>query len=328
MPLSTLDRTPPPFFRQGPSALTRLMFFSALALFLMIADTRFALTQPLRALLATVLNPVERALRAPVDALSVGHHYVAGLEEAVRNEEAARRTLAAQSQRASRVEQLEQENERLRGLLELRQALTVRAQAAEVLYDAPDPYSRKVVIDRGARQGVVVASPVINEDGVLGQVTRVYPYSAEVTLLTDKEAAIPVLNTRTQVRSAAFGNTSGAGLELRFMAGNADVQVGDILATSGVDGIYPAGVPVARVTSIDRRVEAGFARIALLPLAQPDSVRHVLVLEPVGVQLPVRPGAPADGAGTPPAGTPAKGEKTPRSAAPARAAKPAVAASR
>jgi len=289
MPLGTLDRTPPPFFRQGPSALTRLMFFSALALFLMVADTRFKLTQPLRAVLATALNPVERALRAPVDGLSAVGDYAMGLQQALSSEAKARRELAEQAARSARVEQLLQENLRLRALLELRPGLTVRSQTAEVLYDAPDPYSRKVIIDRGTRQGVLVTAPVINEAGVLGQVTRVFPYSAEVTLLTDKDAAIPVLNTRTQVRSAAFGNSAGAGLELRFMAGNADVQVGDVLATSGVDGVYPSGIPVARVVSVDRRVDTGFARIALAPVAQPDAVRHVLVLEPLGVQMQPKP---------------------------------------
>lgn len=289
MPLGTLDRTPPPFFRQGPSAFTRMVFFSALALFLMVADTRFKVTQPLRALVATVLNPVERVLRTPVDAWELASDYLMGLQEARSAESRARLELAQQAERAAHVEQLQQENTRLRALLELRGALKVRSLTAEVLYDAPDPYSRKVIIDRGNRDGLVVASPVINEVGVLGQVTRVYPYSAEVTLLTDKEAAIPVLNARTQARSAAFGNSAGAGLELRFMAGNADVQVGDLLSTSGVDGIYPAGVPVAKVVSVDRRVDTGFARIALTPLAEPDSVRHVLVLEPVGVQMPPRP---------------------------------------
>lgn len=289
MALGTLDRTPPPFFRQGPSAFTRMMFFSALALFLMVADTRFKVTQPLRAVVATVLTPVERVLRAPVDAWGLASDYLMGLQEARSAESKARLELAQQAERAARVEQLQQENARLRALLDLRGALKVRSLTAEVLYDAPDPYSRKVIIDRGNRDGLVVASPVINEVGVLGQVTRVYPYSAEVTLLTDKEAAIPVLNARTQARSAAFGNSAGAGLELRFMAGNADVQVGDVLSTSGVDGIYPAGVPVAKVVSVDRRVDTGFARIALTPLAEPDSVRHVLVLEPVGVQMPPRP---------------------------------------
>ncbi len=289
MSLGTLDRSPPPFFRQGPSALTRLVFFSALAVFLMVADTRFELTQPVRAAVATVLNPVERVLRTPVDALAAAADYLSGLQQARESEAQARLQLVQQAERASRVEQLEQENMRLRNLLDLRPALQVRSQTAQVLYEAPDPFSRKAIIDRGSRDGLVLSSPVINEAGVLGQVTRVYPYSAEVTLLTDKEAAIPVLNNRTQARSVAFGNSTGAGLELRFMAGNADVQVGDVLATSGVDGVYPAGVQVARVVSVDRRVDTGFARIALLPLADADSARHVLVLEPVGLQMPPRP---------------------------------------
>ena len=132
-------------------------------------------------------------------------------------------------------------------------------------------------------------APVINETGLLGQVTRVFPLSAEVTLLTDRDAAVPVLNTRTQQRSAAFGGAGGGanpGLELRFMAGHADVQPGDLLATSGIDGVYPAGLPVARVVSVERRAESGFARIALVPAASPDGVRHVLVLEPTATQLP------------------------------------------
>jgi len=131
---------------------------------------------------------------------------------------------------------------------------------------------------------------------VLGQVTRVYPLSAEVTLLTDKDAAIPVLNTRSQARSAAFGSAAvpGGGMEMRFMAGNADVQVGDVLTTSGLDGVYPPGLPVARVASVDRKLDSGFARIVLLPAARPDGVRHVMVLEPVGLQLPARPEATAE----------------------------------
>jgi rod shape-determining protein MreC len=157
------------------------------------------------------------------------------------------------------------------------------------LYEATDPYSRKVFIDRGSAAGVLRGSPVINDQGVLGQVTRVYPLSAEVTLLADKDAAIPVLNPRTQARSAAFGAGDGHAMELRFMAGNADVQEGDLLLTSGVDGVYPPGLAVATVTKVDRKVESGFARISLTANAKPDGVRHVLVLDPVGAQMPSRP---------------------------------------
>ena len=293
MQLGTIDRTPPPFFRQGPSALTKLTFCSALALFLMVADTRFKLTQPLRAVLATALHPVQRTLLVPVQAWDGASDYFLGLQRAQANESAARRELARQAERSSRVEQLLIENARLRALLELRLSVNVRSQVAEVLYDAPDPFSRKVIIDRGATQGVFPGAPVISEAGVLGQVTRVYPLSSEVTLLTDKDAAIPVLNTRSQARSAAYGIGGGAGLELRFMAGNADVQVGDALVTSGVDGVYPSGVAVAKVLSVDRKLDSGFARILLTPAAAADGMRHVLVLEPVGLQLPPRPEADA-----------------------------------
>ncbi len=289
MAIGTIDRTPPPFFRQGPSALTKLILCSALALFLMVADNRFTLAAQLRAVLATALYYPQQALLVPVQALQGAGDYGLGLKHAITNEEAARRDLARQAERALRVEQLLAENARLRALLELRAGLAVRTQAAQVLFEAPDPYSRKVIIDRGATQGVLIASPVINESGVLGQVTRVYPLSSEVTLLTDQDAAMPVLNTRTQARSAVFGAAAGAGMEMRFMAGNADVQVGDLLTTSGVDGVYPPGLPVAKVVGVDRRLESGFARIRLTPIAQPDGVRHVIVIEPVGLQLPPRP---------------------------------------
>lgn len=292
MPLGTLDRTPPPFFRQGPSALTKLALFSALAVFLMAADVRLKLTQPLRAALATVLLPMSQALNVPVRLLGDAGQYSQGLKDAVAAEKAAREALAAQSARAARADQLATENNRLRALLELRPALTVKTMAAEVMYEAADPYSRKVFIDRGGNHGVALGAPVINEAGVLGQVTRLYPLSSEVTMLTDKDAAIPVLNGRTQARSAAFGGAEGGQMmELRFMAGNADVQPGDVLSTSGVDGVYPPGLPVATVAKVDRRVDSGFARILLKPAALGDGVRHVLVLQPMAAQLPERPPA-------------------------------------
>ncbi|MEP7057914.1 MAG: rod shape-determining protein MreC [Caldimonas sp.] len=296
MAIGTIDRTPPPFFRQGPSALTKLTFCSALAVLLMVADIRFKITQPARAVAAAMLHPLERALLFPIEVVRDGSDYMIGLRGALVREEVARSELARLSERAMRAEQLLQENVRLRALLELRPGLVVQSHAAQILYEAPDPYSRKVIIDSGSSDGIALASPVINEGGVLGQVTRVYLASSEVTLLIDKDAAIPVLNSRTLARSAAYGGTSalGSGMELRFMAGNADVQVGDTLTTSGVDGVYPPGLPVAKVAAVDRKEDSGFARILLAPLAKADGVRHVLVLDPVGAQMPERPEPAAD----------------------------------
>lgn len=293
MPLGTIDRTPPPFFRQGPSAITKLAFFAALAVFLMAADSRWRLVAPMRSALATVLLPVQQALAVPVALATQGASYLQGVKDAQAAESAARVLLARQSERAARVETLSAENARLRALLDLQPALQVKSIAAEVLYEAGDPYSRKLFINRGNRAGVVAGAPVINESGVLGQVTEVYPLSAVVTLLVDRDAAIPVLNTRSQQRGAAFGGAEGgSAMELRFMAGNADVQVGDLLATSGVDGVYPPGLMVARVSGVERRSDAGFARILLLPTASMDSLRHLLVLEPLALQMPPRPDLP------------------------------------
>jgi len=295
MPLGTLDRSPPPFFKQGPSALSKLMFFSALSLFLMVADTRFHITQPLRAVLATVLYPVQWLALQPVHAVKSGGEYFTSLNQAQSSSEEARKKLALQSLRASQVEQLTQENSRLRKLLGLREQLATPVMAAEVLYDAADPYTRKVILDKGMTQGVELGSPVVDESGVLGQVTRVHPLVSEVTLVVDRDLAIPVLNVRTGARSVAYGDPAlpGNGLELRFMGSNSDVQQGDMLTTSGVDGVYPPGLPVAKITRIERRAESAFAKIYCTPQALVSGARHVMVVKPVSDQIPPRPDADA-----------------------------------
>ena len=161
MPLETLDRSPPPFFKQGPSALSRLILLSALALFLMVADSRFHIVQPLRAVIATVLYPAQWLALQPVQWVQTGVGYLTELKTARATEEAARRKLAEQSQRAGQVEQLQLENNRLRELLALRERVQVPAVAAQVLYDTTDPYSRRVVIGKGQMQGIEPGSPVM-----------------------------------------------------------------------------------------------------------------------------------------------------------------------
>ena len=290
MPLGTLDRSPPPFFKQGPSALSKLILYSAMALFLMVADSRFQMAQPLRAVLATALYPVQWLALQPVRAgRAVGDYFITAQQAQKQSEDAANK-LAAQAARAGQVEQLSLENNRLRTLLDLREQLKVEGMAAEVLYDAADPYTRKVIISKGMTAGIALGSPVIDESGVLGQVTLVHPLVSEVTLIIDRDLAIPVLNVRTGVRSLAFGDaTGGGGLELRFMGSNTDVLQGDLLTTSGVDGVYPPGLPVARIDRIERRAESAFARIHCIPLALVSGVRHVVVLKPLSAQIQPRP---------------------------------------
>ena len=291
MPLGTLDRDPPPFFRQGPSALSKLAVCSALAFFLMVADARFKVMQPLRVVLAAVLYPAQWLALRPVLLYQNTTQYFSSLTAAQTAQQEVIKKHNLQSQRANQVEQLSLENTRLRKLLGLRERLQSPAVAAQVIYDAADPYSRKVIIDKGMADKIGLGSPVLDESGVLGQVTRVYPLVSEVTLITDRDHAIPVLNTRTGARGVAFGDVAlhVDAMELRFMAANADVTEGDLLTTSGVDGVYPPGLPVARIEKIERRVDAVFARIYCVPLALVSGAGHVVVLEPVAAQIPARP---------------------------------------
>lgn len=291
MPLGTLDRSPPPFFRQGPSALSKLVFFGVLAVLLMVADTRFGVIKPVRSVIATVIYPLQWVMLQPVIWTRDGGKYFDSLTTSQANEAAAQYRLGLQSQRAQQVEQLTQENARLRALLGLRDRVNAPALAAQILYDAADPFTRKVIIDKGALAAVQAGSPVLDELGVLGQVTRVYPLVSEVTLITDRNQAIPVLSARTGLRALAFGDdTPGNGsLELRFLDANVDLQAGDLLTTSGVDGVYPPGLQVARVDRIERGADSAFARVRCTPVAAIAGSLHVLVLQPLSGQILARP---------------------------------------
>ena len=290
MPLGTLDRNPPPFFKQGTSALTKLIIFSFVSMALMLADQRYNLVQPARWVLSIIIYPVQWvALRPQVAWYDLGDIFE-GKQDVLDNLQAAKAQLLTQSVRTSQLEQLELENRHLRELLELRQRMPTPSLAAEVLYEAGDPYTRKMVLDKGALNGVVQGSPVMDEQGILGQITRVHPLVSEITLVTDREHSIPVLNTRTNARGVAFGESGGAPLlELRYMATNADIEVDDVLTTSGVDGVYPPGIPVAKVVKVERRADSVFARILCESLARVQGARHVMVLAPV--KLPLEPPA-------------------------------------
>ena len=186
----------------------------------------------------------------------------------------------------------QQENARLRALLDARTRYATAAKTVEVLYTGRDPFAQKLFVDKGVDADIQAGEAVIDADGVVGQVTRVYPYMAEVTLVTDKDHAVPVQVQRSGVRSVLYGVGAGRPPELRFMAPSADIQVGDVLVTSGLDGTYPPGLAVARVATLERDTGQIFARIACTPLAGVDRSEHLLVLGRTAAAMP-RPEEPA-----------------------------------
>lgn len=286
MSLRTLRRDAPSSFKHSIPAGTRVLLFSALSVLLMLADVRLKLTEPVRQAVSAVLFPVQWAAMRPVEWFGVGQSYFEDLSDAQGMAVDARKQMTAMLLKVQEAERLRDENRQLRDLLELRPRLVVTTVAAEVMYETPDSYTRRVVLDKGQVAGVEAGSPVMDDLGVLGQVTRVQPFSSEVTLLSDRDQAIPVMVARTGARSVAYGDASNLrndGMELRFMSNDADVKEGDELVTSGVDGVYMAGLPVARVVRVERRAQSPFMRIYCEPVARLDGARHVMVLTPLNI---------------------------------------------
>ncbi|MDP2868223.1 rod shape-determining protein MreC [Methyloversatilis sp.] len=277
--------SPPPFFRRGPAPLVRLVVLVSAALTLIVVDHRLNYLELLRQGLSVVTTPLQVAAGMPVKGVRSAGEYFADLARLQAENDELRREQVALGTIRLRQEQLDLENTRLRALLDMRERVQVNAQVAEVIYAVRDPFSRRVVVDKGLTQGIEPGSPVVDDIGVIGQVTRVYPLNAEVTLISDKDQALPVQIARTGVRAVMFGAGSGT-LELRYLATDVDLREGDRIVTSGLDGVFAPGLPVARVKSVDRDGSGGFVRILCVPLAGVESHSTVLIMAPGKPVLP------------------------------------------
>ena len=284
-----MEYSPPPLFKQGAPARVKVTVFACISVVLLFLDARLHMLDLVRQGAGTVLYPLQMIALVPRDAsVSMGSYFstLSALQKEVRELKSQQVASAQQMQQA----QLQMaENAQLRKLMGAREHLPVKSMMSEILYDARDPATRKVVLDRGTRQGVALGLPVIDNAGVVGQVTRVFPFTSEVTLLTDREQAIPVQVLRNGLRSVAYGRGHSGVLDLRFMAPNADIVVGDVLITSGMDGVYPAGLAVAKVIQVESNAGGAFGRVVCQPLAGIDRNRQLLILMAAPDVLPRPP---------------------------------------
>jgi len=288
-----MEYGPPPLFNQGVSARARLAFFSFLAIALIVIDSRVRVLETLRIGVGVALYPVQQVLLVPSRTFdSVGDYFttLAALEH---ENERLKQEQLANAQALQQARELATENERLRKLLGTKTRLPNASLLAAVLYETRDRFARKIVLHAGTNEGVRPGSPVIDDLGVVGQVTRVFRDTSEVTLLTDKEQSIPVQILRNGLRGVAFGGADPGTLDLRFMASNADVVKDDVAITSGLDGVYPSGLAVARIERIERATTDQFARVVMTPLAGVESHKHLLVL--LTDPTPRMPAAPVTG---------------------------------
>jgi len=268
----------PSFFVRGPSSLARLIFFAALSFVLMVVDARLHYLGEVRQGFATLLHPLEVLASGPLHLYQRMSEYFTNQEALIRETRQLREQAMHQAVDLQRLPSLQSENEHLRQLLEAHQTLQQPSHLAEILHTGRDPFVQRIVVNIGSQQGVQAGQAVVDGLGVIGQVTRAYPFSSEVTLITDRELAVPVQVERNGLRAIVFGHGRDNTLDLPYLPVNVDIREGDKLVTSGIDGTYPIGLAVATVTRIERNLDSPFARIICTPTAGTDRHRQVLIL--------------------------------------------------
>jgi rod shape-determining protein MreC len=279
------------FFNRGPSPLARLVFFSVLSLLLMFIDVRYRYLESMRSALSIVILPIQRLATAPAGLWHITEDFfiTQNAQHSLKKEDDELRLLhQSDAAQLLQLRAVQAENEQLRKLAGLPIRNQFTTQIAEIIYAERDVFKRKVLINKGADADVQIGQVVMDDAGIVGQITRVYPLLSEVTLVTEKDHAVPVQVVRNGLRTILFGTGDTSELSLRFLPVSADIQNDDILVTSGIDGTYPAGIPVAKVARIERDAAFPFARVACLPVAGVDNHLHLLILSGLA-KLPDRP---------------------------------------
>jgi rod shape-determining protein MreC len=287
------------FFNRGPSPAARLVFFALLSLLLLFVDARYRYLESTRSALSVLIYPFQRLVAAPGALLGqVGDFFVLQSTLVRDNTEMHRQHTMDEAQ-LQQMQALQAENARLRKLLEVRERADYPMQLADIVYAGRDVFRRKLFLDKGSQANVQPGQVVMDDSGIVGQVTRVYPWLSEVTLVTDKDHAVPVQVLRNGLRTVVFGSGDTSELSVRYMPNSADIKKGDVLVTSGIDGTYPAGLPVAEISRVEHDSASPFAHILCNPLAGVDRQRQLLILSGLP-KLPGRPEASADSTGAKP----------------------------
>ena len=278
----------PAFFVRGANPFTRMVFFCALSLIFMAVDARLNYFSQIRQAFIAALHPFEMAANAPSDWYRDMQKYFSAHNQLVQENYQLKQQAFERQLMLQRLNTIQAENTHLRSLLKGNIPIQPKATLGEISHMGRDPFTHVVVVNRGSQHNIKPGLAVVDDKGVVGQVTRVYPFSSEVTLITDKELSIPIQIERNQLRAIAFGEGNNT-LDIPFLPTNVDIKVGDKLVTSGIDGIYPAGLAVATVTKILQNPESPFAKIVSRPVAEVSNHLQLLILDLPASQEPPMP---------------------------------------
>ncbi len=269
-----------PIFGRGPSLQLRLFFAVVLSASLMLADSRLGAFSHVRFLLNSLVAPIQYAADLPRSMFDGFYENFNSRQQLMESNRALKRDVLTLKSDLILLDQYREENQRLRKLLGSSFVRDEKKVVTEVMAVDTSPYRHQVVIDKGRVDGVYEGQPVINEKGIVGQVTFVAAHNSRVLLLIDPNNAIPVQNIRNNIRVIASGNGQTDEIQLEHIATSTDIEVGDLLVTSGLGGVYPEGYPVAYVSEVDKDTRREFASIKAKPVVDFDRLRYLLLIWP------------------------------------------------
>lgn len=265
-------------FTRGPSFALRLSIAVAACIVLLIADSQFQLFSSARIYLNSIVSPIQYVADRPQKIFSAVSENVMTRQALMeRNLQLEKDNLHLKADRLL-LGQMQSENTQLRHLLNSKRTFTNKRMITEVISLRSDPFTHQLLIDKGALDGVYLGQPVINEEGVVGQVSQVGSTTSRVVLIVDASHGIPVRVQRNDVVAIVHGSGAWDKLNVPFVQSNADIKEGDLLVTSGLGGRFPAGYPVAVISRSQYQEGELYANVTATPVANLDRSRYLLLL--------------------------------------------------
>lgn len=264
------------FVQHGLRPTSKLVILALASIALLMLDNRYDVIQRSRSYVTTALYPLQWLMKQPIDLTEDAWGYLQNQHNLQRDNQALKKQNAQWQLRWQQQQSQLQALTHLNAIKELQNTALPQAKIAEIISTGLNPIADRFTINQGSRDGILAGDPVTDEHGLVGQVSSVQPFSAEVTLLTNSQSVIPAMIARTGVRTLVYGKPSG--VDLRYFPTDADLQPHDLLVTSGMDSIYPAGIPIATVTSAQAANGSPYYRVQLQASADIRSSRFVLVI--------------------------------------------------
>jgi len=285
------ERSSSKLFNKGPSLLSKFLLITLISIVLMGIDFRSHYLKNIRQATNFLYKPFHVAFNFPNSIYTFTTEYLSNQSHLIHENELLKFDIDRLKADLQRLDFLDQENNQLKNLLEVKNSKKFKTEAVSIIYSRFDPFNQKIIIDGGQNKNFQAGQPVIDALGLVGQISNVFPETSEVTLLIDKRMSVPIQIQRNGLRAITNGDGQSEMILISYLPSSVDVIQGDIVRTSGIDTIYPEGLAVAEIVEINHDPKLPFAKIICKPIASIRNHTHLLVVMPttnLNIPMPLK----------------------------------------